>query len=119
MAPVVFTHSEARTKREKLLITRRIAHHVPEGARARVQRGIKLYREHGEEIEHMRHGVYSVPGCSGGTYRVDLAPFGGAESCNCRTAPRYASTSWRPLFTALRAAPPLAGPSSRSSRPTW
>ncbi len=46
-------------------------------------RGLKLHREHAHEIEHTGHGVYSVPGCSGGTYTVDLAPFGGEESCSC------------------------------------
>jgi hypothetical protein len=53
-------------------------------------RGIKLYREHGDEIIHEGRGVYTVPGCSGGSYRVDLAVFGGEESCSCPdfTAPR-------------------------------
>ncbi len=49
----------------------------------RADRGLALYRERGHEIEHTGHGVYSVPGCSGGTYTVDLAPFGGEESCSC------------------------------------
>ena len=38
----------------------------------------------GREIEHQGKGVYSVPSCSGeGSYEVDLAVFGGEESCNC------------------------------------
>jgi uncharacterized protein YfaP (DUF2135 family) len=46
-------------------------------------RGLALYREHADEITHEGHGIYTVPGCSGGTYRVDLAVFGGTESCSC------------------------------------
>ena len=46
-------------------------------------RGLKLYREHGDEIIHEGHGVYTVPGCSGGTYAVDLAVFDGEQSCSC------------------------------------
>lgn len=46
-------------------------------------RGLALYRDHGDEITNEGHGVYSVPGCSGGTYTVDLAVFGGEESCSC------------------------------------
>ncbi len=54
---------------------------VPE---TRELRGLTLYREHGEEITHERRGVYTVPGCTGrGTYTVNLAVFGGEESCNC------------------------------------
>jgi uncharacterized Zn finger protein len=49
----------------------------------RIGRGIKLHREHSEEITHEGRGVYTVPGCSGGTYTVDLAVFGGEESCDC------------------------------------
>ncbi len=48
-------------------------------------RGLALYRDHGAEITHEGHGVYTVPGCSGGTYRVDLAigSAAGEEYCNC------------------------------------
>ena len=46
-------------------------------------RGLALYRDHGDEIQHEGHGVYTVPSCSGGTYTVDLAVFGGEESCDC------------------------------------
>ncbi len=46
-------------------------------------RGLSLFRDHGDEIVHEGHGVYTVPGCSGGTYTVDLAVFGGTESCDC------------------------------------
>jgi hypothetical protein len=57
------------------------AHHVPEETRERVLRGLILHTDH--EIEHEGHGVYTVPGCSGGSYTVDLVPFGGEESCTC------------------------------------
>jgi uncharacterized Zn finger protein len=46
-------------------------------------RGLALYRERGDEITHEGHGVYTVPGCSGSTYTVDLAVFGGEECCDC------------------------------------
>lgn len=46
-------------------------------------RGLALYREHGDEITPLGHGRYEVPGCSGGSYTVDLAVFGGEESCSC------------------------------------
>ncbi len=52
-------------------------------------RGLALYRERGHEIEHTGHGGYSVPGCSGGSYTVDLVPFGGEESCNCPDHQRH------------------------------
>jgi hypothetical protein len=56
---------------------------VPAPPPTRELRGIALYRERGDEIVHEGHGVYMVPGCSGGVYVVDLAVFGGTESCNC------------------------------------
>ena len=49
-------------------------------------RGLALWGDPlGREIEHQGRGVYSVPSCSGQgvTYAVDLAVFGGEESCNC------------------------------------
>ncbi len=53
-------------------------------------RGLALYREHGAEIKHIGHGRYEVPGCSGGTYTVDLGVFvGGTESCNCPDYQRH------------------------------
>ena len=62
---------------------------VPAPPPTRELRGLALFRDHGEEIEHEGHGVYTVPGCSGGTYRVDLAPFGGEESCTCPDFQRH------------------------------
>ncbi len=53
---------------------------APPAKLTRELRGLKLYREHGAEIVHEGHGIYSVPG---GTYTVDLAVFGGTESCSC------------------------------------
>ena len=50
---------------------------------ARVERGIALFRERGDEIEQMGRGWYRVPGCSGGTYTVYLAVLGGEECCDC------------------------------------
>ncbi len=53
-------------------------------------RGLKLYREHGDEIIHEGHGVYMVPGCSGGTYTVDLAVFTDEpETCSCPDYQRH------------------------------
>jgi hypothetical protein len=49
-------------------------------------RGLALWGDPlGREIEHEGRGVYRVPSCSGQgvTYAVDLAVFGGEESCNC------------------------------------
>lgn len=43
-------------------------------------RGLRLYRERGDEIEHPYPGIYVVPGCSGGSYVVHLAP---RERCDC------------------------------------
>jgi hypothetical protein len=65
---------------------------VPAPTRERVLRGLDLYREHGDEIEHEGHGVYTVPGCSGGSYTVDLVPFGGEESCSCPDYRRHKRT---------------------------
>ena len=49
----------------------------------RVERGIALFRERGDEIETTGRGWYRVPGCSGGTYTVYLAVLGGEECCDC------------------------------------
>ncbi len=48
-------------------------------------RGLALWGSPlGQEIEHEGRGRYSVPSCSGeGSYEVNLAVFGGEESCNC------------------------------------
>ncbi len=63
---------------------------VPAPPPTRELRGLKLYREHGDEIIHEGHGVYTVPGCSGGTYRVDLAVFTDEpETCNCPDYQRH------------------------------
>jgi hypothetical protein len=63
-------------------------------------RGLALYRERGDEIEHTGHGVYTVPGCDGGSYRVDLAPFGGEESCNCPDHQRHPEKTCKHLAAA-------------------
>ncbi len=50
----------------------------------RQERGIALFRECGEEIEHVEGGRWRVPSCScGGAYLVDLR----AESCDCLDQP--------------------------------
>lgn len=57
---------------------------APAHPTTRITRGLALYRDHAGEIEPLGKGVYRVPGCSGGTYTVDLDVFGGGEeSCNC------------------------------------
>jgi SWIM zinc finger len=59
------------------------AYAVPDETRTRVARGLKLFREHGEEIENLGRGRYCVPGCSGGSYEVSLGILGDEESCTC------------------------------------
>ncbi len=50
----------------------------------RQQRGIALFRERGEEIEHVEGWRWRVPSCSGlGAYLVDLR----VESCECPDHP--------------------------------
>ena len=49
---------------------------------ARERRGIALFRERGEEIEHLKGRRWAVPSCSAGNpglYVVDLE----AETCEC------------------------------------
>lgn len=55
----------------------------------RVRRGLELHRERGEEIEHLGHGVYEVPGSNGWTYTVHLDVFGEGESCGCPDHERH------------------------------
>ncbi|MDQ3302173.1 MAG: SWIM zinc finger domain-containing protein [Actinomycetota bacterium] len=62
---------------------------VPAPPPTRDLRGLKLFRDHGGEIIHEGHGVYTVPGCSGGVHEVDLAVFGGEESCSCPDYQRH------------------------------
>jgi hypothetical protein len=63
-------------------------------------RGLALYRDHGAEIKHIGHGVYEVPGCSGGTYEVDLAVFDGEETCSCPDHARRPGYSCKHLAAA-------------------
>jgi hypothetical protein len=69
-------------------------------ATTRVQRGRDLYAEHGDKITHEGRGVYTVPGCAGGAYRVDLAVFGGAESCSCPDHRHHREYSCKHLIAA-------------------
>jgi len=56
-------------------------------------RGLALYTERGHEIIHEGHGSYRVPGCSGGTYTVDLAVFTDEpETCSCPDYQRHKQT---------------------------
>ncbi len=73
---------------------------VPAPPPTRELRGLALYREHGAEITHEGHGVYTVPGCSGGAYTVDLAVFGGEESCDCPDHARHPEHSCEHLAAA-------------------
>jgi uncharacterized Zn finger protein len=63
-------------------------------------RGLALYRDHGAEITHEGHGVYTVPGCGGGTYTVDLAVFGGEETCDCPDHARHPERSCKHIICA-------------------
>jgi uncharacterized Zn finger protein len=96
----------------------------------RIGRGIQLHREHGDEITHEGRGVYTVPGCSegSGSYTVNLAVFGGEESCDCPdralgSAPvckhLVAATVYRAKITARRRgeAVPEAGTQGRTRQP--
>lgn len=73
---------------------------APPPTTTRELRGLALFREHGAEIIHEGHGVYTVPGCSGGTYRVDLAVFGGAETCSCPDHTRHPERSCKHIICA-------------------
>jgi uncharacterized Zn finger protein len=76
----------------------RIARPAPPSTRE--QRGLALYREHGDEITHEGHGAYTVPGCSGGSYTVDLAVFGGEECCDCPDHQRHPELTCKHLAAA-------------------
>ncbi len=97
---------------------------APAHPATRELRGIKLYREHGDEIIHEGHGIYTMPGCSGGSYRVDLAAFGGEESCNCPDYQRhkqpckhvYAGTIYRSKARAKARREQAARTTARASR---
>jgi hypothetical protein len=49
------------------------------GLRTREQRGIVLAHEHGAEFAHTKAYTWSVPGCDGGNYTVDLE----RGACTC------------------------------------
>ena len=49
-------------------------------------RGLKLFKEHGHEIEHPYPGIYVVPGCAEGSYVVHLSP---RERCECLDFERH------------------------------
>ncbi len=61
----------------------------PSRLSTRELRGLALYRERGEQIEHQGRGRFTVPGCSGGSYEVNLAIFSSADeqSCTCPDNP--------------------------------
>ncbi len=73
---------------------------VPAPPPTRELRGLALYRERGHEIESIGKGVYRVPGCSGGTYRVNLAVFGGTESCSCPDHARHPELTCKHIVAA-------------------
>ncbi len=51
----------------------------------RLQRGIRLYRDHGHEIEHVGFLTYRVPSCTGeGSYLVYLD----LHACTCPDHPK-------------------------------
>jgi len=63
-------------------------------------RGLKLYRDHAGEIEHIGHGRYEVPSCSGGSYRVDLDISGDEETCSCPDHARHPELTCKHLAAA-------------------
>ncbi len=83
------------------MTNRSLAHPAPPPpATTREQRGLELYRERGHEIEHIGKGFYRVPACSGGSYRVNLAVFGGTESCSCPDHARHPELTCKHLAAA-------------------
>ena len=57
---------------------------APAHPSTRQQRGLELYRERGDEINHVRGSVWSVPSCTrSGVYLVDLAD----GLCTCADMP--------------------------------
>ncbi len=48
-------------------------------------RGIALFRDRGDEIEHTAPHVYVIPGCKGGEYVVHLK----RETCTCPDYERH------------------------------
>jgi hypothetical protein len=67
---------------------------IAQPTKDRVLRGLALYKEHSGEIEPQGHGVYTVPGCSGGSYTVDLDVFADepVETCSCPDFARHHDT---------------------------
>ncbi len=66
--------------------TIRIAH--PATRETIAQKALRLYPE--RTVEPLGHGRYSVEGSDGNFYEVDLAVYGGEESCPCiATKPCY------------------------------
>ncbi len=51
----------------------------------REARGIKLFKERGDEITRVLPFVYTVPGCKGGEYLVHLK----RETCTCPDYERH------------------------------
>ena len=84
----------------------------------RASRGVALFRDHGDEIEPLSHGRYEVPGCSGGSYTVDLAVFGGEEKCTCPDHRRHPETVCKHIHAATlyRARVRMAARKARSPR---
>ncbi len=73
---------------------------APPPPATRELRGLALYRERGDEIKHIGHGIYTVTECSGGSYRVDLAVFDGEETCSCPDHARHPEHSCKHLLAA-------------------
>lgn len=67
---------------------------IPQPTKDRALRGLELYIEHSGEIEPQGRGVYTVPGCSGGSYTVDLDVFADepVETCSCPDFARHHDT---------------------------
>ncbi len=77
-------HPGARTKRSDLLIRKKDSASAPAQTKNRAIRGVRLYEEHGNEIEALGGGRYSVPSCSGeDRYTVATDGEGEFVSCEC------------------------------------
>ncbi len=89
-------HPEARTTKGDFMAITKDTAPPP----TRELRGLTLFKERGHEITHEGHGIYTVPGCSGGTYTVDLAIGGGEETCDCPDHARHPEHSCKHIICA-------------------
>lgn len=79
-APQVLEHPGARPRGVSLMDSTSVQ------KTTRIERGIALYRDRGEEIAHVRGTVWSVPSCSGSSAELYLVELTGGI-CTCPDRP--------------------------------